>query len=74
MMSVQFLLSLRTVEDRPHERGIDISYEMVRVWWHRFGAVFASEIRRKRVQHLRAHSNGQWNLDAVFVKINGEQH
>ncbi len=28
----------------------------------------------KRVQHLRAHSNWQWHLDEVFVKINGETH
>ena len=37
-------------------------------------AVFAAENRRKRVQHLRAHSNWQWHLDEIFVKINGETH
>ena len=36
--------------------------------------MFAAEIRRKRVQHLRAHSNWQWHLDEAFVKINGETH
>jgi putative transposase len=36
--------------------------------------LFAAEIRRKRVQQLRAHSNWQWHLDEVFVKINGETH
>ena len=36
--------------------------------------MFVAEIRRKRVQHLRAHSNWQWHLDEVFVKINGETH
>ena len=36
--------------------------------------MFAAEIRRKRVEHLRAHSNWQWHLDEVFVKINGERH
>ena len=34
----------------------------------------AAEIRRKRVQQLRAPSNWQWHLDEVFVKINGETH
>ena len=57
-----------------HERGIEISHETVRFWWDRFGPLFAAEIRRKRVQQLRAHSNRQWHLDEVFVKINGETH
>ena len=29
-------LSLRNVEDLLHERGVDVSYESVRFWWHRF--------------------------------------
>ena len=36
--------------------------------------MFASEIRRKRVQKLRAFSKWQWHVDEVFVKINGERH
>jgi putative transposase len=36
--------------------------------------LFAAEIRRNRVQNLRAYSNWQWHLDEVFVKINGETH
>ena len=74
MMYVRFPLSLRNVEDLLHERGIDISHETVRFWWNRFGPMFAAEIRRKRVQQLSAHSNWQWHLDEVFVKINGETH
>jgi putative transposase len=74
MLYVRFPLSLRNVEDLLHERGIEISHETVRFWWNRFGPLFAAEIRRKRVQQLRAHSNWQWHLDEVFVKINGETH
>jgi len=74
MMYVRFPLSLRNVEYLLHERGIDISHETVRFWWNRFGPMFAAEIRRKRVQQLSAHSNWQWHLDEVFVKINGETH
>ena len=74
MMYVRYPLSLRNVEDLLHERGIEISHETVRFWWNRFGPLFAAEIRRKRVQHLCAHSNWQWHLDEVFVKINGETH
>ena len=36
--------------------------------------MFAAEIRKKRIQQLHAHSNWQWHLDEVFVKINGEMH
>ena len=37
MLYVRFPLSLRNVEDLLHERGVDVSYESVRYWWHRFG-------------------------------------
>ena len=74
MLYVRFPLSLRNVEDLLHERGIDVSHETIRFWWNRFGPMFASEIRKRRVQQLRAYSNWQWHLDEVFVKINGETH
>jgi putative transposase len=74
MMYIRFPLSLRNVEDLLHERGIDVSYESVRFWWQRFGPKFAAEIRRKRLQHMRAYSNWRWHLDEMFVKINGERH
>jgi putative transposase len=73
MLYVRFPLSLRNVEDLLHERGIDISHETIR-FWCRFDALFAKEIRRNRIQNLRAYSNWQWHLDEVFVKINGEMH
>ena len=74
MMYVRFPLSLRNVEDLLHERGIEISHETVRFWWNRFGPMFAAEIRRKRIDRMRAHSNWQWHLDEVFVKVNGKTH
>ncbi len=73
MMYVRFPLSLRNVEDLLHERGIDISHEAVRFWWNRFGPMFAAEIRRKRVDRMRAFSNWRWHVDEVFVKINGDR-
>lgn len=57
MMYIRFPLSLRNVEDLLHERGIDVSHESIRYWWNRFGPIFASQIRRKRVQQLRSYSN-----------------
>ena len=74
MLYVRFPLSLRNVEDLLHERGIEVSHETVRFWWNRFGPMFASEIRRNRISRMRFHSNWQWHLDEVFVKINGETH
>ena len=74
MMYVWFPLSLRKVEDLLHERGIDISHETIRFWWNRFGPLFAAEIRKRRVQQLRLHSNWRWHLDEAFVKINSERH
>jgi putative transposase len=53
LMYVRYPLSLRKVEDLLHERGIDISYETVRAWWNRFGPMFASEIRKKRVASMQ---------------------
>ena len=73
MMYVRFPLSLRNVEDLLHERGIDISHETVRFWRHRFGPLFASEIRKRRIEDMRS-SHWRWHLDEVFVKINGETH
>ena len=36
--------------------------------------MFAAEIRSKRIQHLRAHSNRQCHLDEIFVKIESESN
>ena len=73
MMYVRFPLSLRNVEDLLHERGIEISHETVRFWWNRFGPMFAAEIRRKRIDRMRAFSNWRWHVDELFVRINGER-
>ena len=74
MMYVRFPLSLRNVEDLLHERGVDICHETVRYWWNRFGPIFVKEIRKKRMHPTPNHSNWQWHLDEVFVKINGETY
>ena len=70
MMYVRFPLSLRQVENLLHQRGIDICHETVRLWWNRFGPLFAAEIRKRRVHH-RSYSLWRWHLDEAFVKING---
>ncbi len=73
MMYVRFSLSLRNVEDLLHERGVDLSHETVRFWWHRFCPMFAAEIRKRRIVGMKS-SRWRWHLDEIFVKINGETH
>lgn len=73
MLYVRFPLSLRNVEYLLHERGVEISHETVRFWWHRFGPMFAAEIRKRRIEGMKS-SQWRWHLDEMFVKINGERH
>ena len=74
MLYVRFPLSLRNVEDLLLERGIDICHETVRLWWNRFGPIFAADIRRQRVSRMRGLRQWRWHLDEVFVEINSETH
>jgi hypothetical protein len=52
----------------------DLCHETVRFCWNRFGPMFAAEIRRKRAQGMRQHTQWRWHLDEVYVKINGQMH
>jgi len=65
MLCVGFPLSLRNVEDMLHERGIDVSHETVRFWWHRFSPMFAAEIRKRRIEGMKS-SSWKWHLDEMF--------
>ena len=65
----RFNLSFRDIEDLLHERGIEVSYEAIRLWGNKFGPEFAQRLKKKR--------NGfgdTFYIDEVFVKINGVQH
>lgn len=73
-MYVKFPLSLRNVEDRLAECGIDICHETARLWSNRFGPMFAAEIRRKLVWKMRAFTPRRCHLYEVCVKIDGESH
>src|ERR1700761_3577919 len=72
LMYVRFPLSLRNVEDLLFERGIDICHETVRLWWNRFGPLFAGDIRRQRMSAMRGFRHWRWHLDEMYVKLNGE--
>ena len=53
ILYVRSLLSLRNMEDLLHEGGIDVSHETDSFWWHRFGPMFASEIRKRRIAGMK---------------------
>ena len=72
MLYIRFPLSLRNVEDLLALHGFDLCHETVRLWWSRFGPMFARELRRKRVNHMRGFRHWRWHLDEMFVKLNGE--
>lgn len=72
LMYVRFPLSLRNVEDLLFERGIDLCHETVRMWWNRFGPMFAGDIRRQRISRMRGFRHWRWHLDEMYVKLNGE--
>ena len=63
----RFALSYRDVEDLLAERGIDVSYETVRRWTHKFGRAYAGRIRRNRPR-----PSDHWHLDEVFIRVGGQ--
>ena len=65
----RFNLSHRDIEDLLSERGITVSCEAIRLWCIKFGAVYASRLKRKH----RGYGD-TFFIDEVFIKINGKQH
>ncbi len=61
---VRFNLSLRDVEERMAERGVDVSYETIRRWVKRFGPPIARALRRGR-----PWAHPQWHSDEMYVAI-----
>ena len=62
LMYVRFPLSLRNLL---FERGIDI-------WWNRFRPHVRGQHRRLRINRMRGFARLRWQLDDMYVKINGE--
>ena len=72
MMYVKYPSSLRNVENLLFERGIDICHETVRMWWNRFGPLFAADIRRQRVSRMPGFRHWRWHLDEMYVQLNSK--
>jgi putative transposase len=64
----RFPLSLRLVEELLLERGIVVSYEIVRRWAMKFGLDYARRLKRKKPGRRDI-----WHLDEVVITINGEK-
>jgi putative transposase len=65
----RFPLSHRDIEDLVAERGVQVSYEAIRLWCRTFGSAFAAGLRR-----CRRRAGGKWHLDEVQLKIKGKKH
>ena len=50
------------------QRGIDLSYETIRMWTRKFGRLFARNLRKSR-----AAPSARWHLDEMVVRIGGER-
>lgn len=67
LMCVRFPLSLRNVEDLPFGRGNDLCHETVRLWWNRFGPLFAVDVRRQRVSRMRGSRHWRCHFDEAYM-------
>jgi putative transposase len=65
----RFALSHRDVEELLAERGVQVSYEAIRLWCQKFGPAFAAGLRRRR-----ARARDCWHLDEVQLKIKGKKY
>jgi putative transposase len=65
----RFCLSHRDVEELLAERGIQVSYEAIRLWCRKFGPLLASKLRRRRPRR-----GDKWYLDEVALIINKRRY
>ena len=64
----RFTLSFRDIEDLMAQRGIDVSYETIRMWTRKFGRLFGHNLRKSRPT-----PSARWHLDEMVVRIGGER-
>jgi len=65
----RFNLSHRDVEELLAERGIQVSYEAIRLWCHKFGSAYAEQLRRRRPGPA-----DKWHVDEMQLKIRGRKY
>ena len=64
----RFTLSLRDIEEMMAHRGVDVSYETIRVWTVKFGPKIAANLRRRKQP-----PSPRWHLDELVSTIGGER-
>ena len=64
----KFNLSHRDIEDLLAQRGINVSYESIRLWCNKFGPKYARRLKRRHQGY-----GDTFFIDEVFVKIGGKQ-
>ena len=57
------------IEDLLAERGINVTYEAIRLWCNRFGPKYATRLKRKH----RGYGD-TFFIDEVFLRIGGKQY
>ena len=65
----RFNLSHRDIEDLLAERGINVTYEAIRLWCNRFGSIYATRLKRRHQGY-----GDTFFIDEVFIRIDGKQH
>ena len=65
----RFNLSHRDIENLLAERGINVTYEAIRLWCNKFGSKYAARLKRKHQGY-----GDTFFIDEVFVKIDEQQH
>ena len=60
-------MSHRDIEDLLAERGIEVSYESIRLWCNKYGPQYTRRLKRR---HLGFGDT--FYMDEVFVKIQGK--
>ena len=65
----RFTLSFRDIEELLAARGIVVSYETIRQWCKKYGAIYCNKLKKNS-----GKLGDTWYLDEVFIKINGVLH
>ena len=65
----RFNLSHRDIGDLFAERGINVTYETIRLWCNKFGSKYANRLKRKHQGY-----GDTFFIDEVFIRIDGKQH
>jgi hypothetical protein len=65
----RFNLSHRDIEGLMSHRGVEVSYDAIRLWCNKFGPKYAQRLRRKH----RGYGD-TFFIGEVFVKIQGQRY